>query len=155
MANIKDPENTLIIETTKGKVVIAMRPDLAPKHVERIKQLAREKFYDGLVFHNIVPSFIAQTGDPVGDGSGGPGYELEEDKNTLKNEAGYVSFAKANGGTKVGSQFFINLAANPSLDADTDRQKRFYPFGRVVGGLDVARSLIGTDTITSITISTP
>src|SRR5215510_1849442 len=71
MAEIKDPENTLIIETTKGRVVIAMRPDLAPKHVARIKQLAREGFYNGIVFHRVIDGFMAQTGCPNGTGTGG------------------------------------------------------------------------------------
>ena len=71
MAMIKDPENTLIMETTKGKVVIALRPDLAPKHVERIKTLAREGFYDGIVFHRVIEGFMAQTGCPQGTGTGG------------------------------------------------------------------------------------
>jgi peptidylprolyl isomerase len=66
MAEYKDPENTLIIETSKGKVVIELRPDLAPKHVERIKTLAREKFYDGIVFHRVIEGFMAQTGCPQG-----------------------------------------------------------------------------------------
>ena len=71
MAAIKDPENTLIMETTKGKVVIALRPDLAPKHVERIKKLAREGFYDGIVFHRVIDGFMAQSGCPHGTGTGG------------------------------------------------------------------------------------
>ena len=71
MATIKDPENTLIIETTKGRVVIALRPDLAPGHVARIKKLAREGFYDGIVFHRVIDGFMAQTGCPNGTGTGG------------------------------------------------------------------------------------
>ena len=71
MAAIKDPENTLIMDTTKGKVVIALRPDLAPDHVARIKELAREGFYDGVVFHRVIDGFMAQGGDPTGTGTGG------------------------------------------------------------------------------------
>ncbi|HET6321068.1 MAG TPA: peptidylprolyl isomerase, partial [Hyphomicrobium sp.] len=69
-----DPENTLIIETTQGRVVIELRPDLAPKHVERIKQLAREGFYDGIAFHRVIDGFMAQTGCPRGTGTGGSNY---------------------------------------------------------------------------------
>ena len=69
-----DPENTLVIETTKGKVVIAMRPDLAPNHVAHIKKLAREGFYDGIVFHRVIDGFMAQTGDPTGTGTGSSKY---------------------------------------------------------------------------------
>jgi hypothetical protein len=68
MAEIKDKENTLILETTKGRAVIALRPDLAPNHVARIKELAREGFYDGIVFHRVIDGFMAQTGDPTGTG---------------------------------------------------------------------------------------
>ena len=71
MTTYDDPENTLIIETTKGRVVIALRPDLAPKHVERIKKLVREGFYDGIVFHRVIEGFMAQTGCPKGTGTGG------------------------------------------------------------------------------------
>src|SRR5687767_11555608 len=66
-----DRENTLVLETTKGRVVIALRPDLAPGHVERIKTLARQGFYDGVVFHRVIDGFMAQTGDPTGTGTGG------------------------------------------------------------------------------------
>ena len=69
-----DPENTLVIETTKGRVVIELRPDLAPKHVERIKQLAREGFYNGIAFHRVIDGFMAQTGCPKGTGTGGSSY---------------------------------------------------------------------------------
>ena len=71
MADIKDPENTLIMETTKGQVVIALRPDLAPNHCERLKELAREGFYDGIVFHRVIDGFMAQVGCPHGTGTGG------------------------------------------------------------------------------------
>ena len=71
MAQIKDPENTLIMDTTQGNVVIALRPDLAPKHVERIKTLVREGFYDGIVFHRVIDGFMAQTGCPKGTGTCG------------------------------------------------------------------------------------
>jgi peptidylprolyl isomerase len=74
MAPIKDPENTLIMDTTQGNVVIAMRPDLAPKHVERIKTLVREGFYNGIVFHRVIDGFMAQTGCPKGTGTGGSRY---------------------------------------------------------------------------------
>ncbi len=71
MAEISDPENTIIMETTKGKVVIQLLPDVAPQHVARIKELAREKFYDGVVFHRVIEGFMAQGGDPTGTGMGG------------------------------------------------------------------------------------
>ena len=72
-----DPENTLIIETTQGPVTIELRPDLAPNHVARIKELARQGFYDGIVFHRVIDGFMAQTGDPTGTGRGGSGQKLK------------------------------------------------------------------------------
>ena len=71
MADIKDPENALVLETTQGNIVIELRPDLAPKHVERLKTLARENFYDGVAFHRVIDGFMAQTGCPHGAGTGG------------------------------------------------------------------------------------
>jgi peptidylprolyl isomerase len=76
------PENTLIIETSQGRVVVEMRPDLAPGHVARIKELARQGFYDGVVFHRVIDGFMAQTGDPTGTGTGGSGKKLKAEFNT-------------------------------------------------------------------------
>ena len=96
MAAYKDPENTLVIETTQGKVVIALRPDLAPKHVERIKTLAREKFYDGIVFHRVIEGFMAQTGCPKGQGTGGSKYpDLPAEFNAEKHVRGVCSMARS------------------------------------------------------------
>lgn len=95
MADIKDPENTLVIETTQGRVVIEMRPDLAPKHVERIKQLAREGFYDGIVFHRVIEGFMAQTGCPQGRGTGGSKYpNLPAEFNAEPHVRGTASMAR-------------------------------------------------------------
>ena len=108
MAPIKDPENTLIMETTKGKVVIALRPDLAPKHVERIKKLAREGFYDGIVFHRVIDGFMAQTGCPKGTGTGGSKYpNLPAEFNAEKHVRGVCSMARAQSPDSANSQFFI------------------------------------------------
>src|SRR5215216_7557494 len=95
MATIKDPENALIMETTKGKIVIELRPDLAPKHVERIKQLAREGFYDGIVFHRVIEGFMAQTGCPQGTGTGGSGQKLKAEFNKEPHVRGTTSMARA------------------------------------------------------------
>ena len=108
MAPIKDPENTLIMDTTKGKVVIALRPDLAPKHVERIKKLAREGFYDGIVFHRVIEGFMAQTGCPKGTGTGGSKYpNLPAEFNAEKHVRGVCSMARAQNPNSANSQFFI------------------------------------------------
>ena len=108
MAPIKDPENTLIMDTTQGKVVIALRPDLAPKHVERIKQLAREGFYDGIVFHRVIEGFMAQTGCPKGTGTGGSKYpNLPAEFNAEKHVRGVCSMARSQAPNSANSQFFI------------------------------------------------
>ena len=108
MADIKDPENTLIIETTQGRVVIEMRPDLAPQHVERIKTLAREGFYDGIVFHRVIEGFMAQTGCPDGRGTGGSKYpNLPAEFNAEPHVRGVASMARAQSPNSANSQFFI------------------------------------------------
>ena len=89
------PEDTLILETTKGKVVIEMRPDLAPGHVARIKELVREGFYDGIVFHRVIDGFMAQTGCPHGTGTGGSGKKLKAEFNKEPHVRGTVSMARA------------------------------------------------------------
>jgi peptidylprolyl isomerase len=93
MAEIKDPENTLLVETSKGRVVIEMRPDLAPGHVARIKELARQGFYDGVKFHRVIDGFMAQTGDPQGNGTGGSGKKLKAEFSAEKHGRGTVSMA--------------------------------------------------------------
>ena len=130
MAAIKDPENTLIMETTQGNVVIALRPDLAPKHVERIKQLAREGFYDGIVFHRVIDGFMAQTGCPKGTGTGGSKYpNLPAEFNAEKHVRGVCSMARSQAPNSANSQFFIMLAPTFSLD------HKYTGIGRVVSGM--------------------
>ena len=89
------PEDTLVIETTKGRVTVEMRPDLAPEHVARIKELARKGFYDGVVFHRVIDGFMAQTGDPTGSGMGGSGQKLKAEFNKEPHTRGAVSMARA------------------------------------------------------------
>jgi peptidylprolyl isomerase len=102
-----DVENTLTLETTKGKVVILMRPDLAPGHVARIKELVREGFYDGILFHRVIDGFMAQTGCPHGTGTGGSGKKLKAEFNTEPHRRGTVSMARAQNPDSGDSQFFI------------------------------------------------
>ena len=101
------PEDTMILDTTKGKVVIAMRPDLAPGHVARIKELVREGFYDGIVFHRVIDGFMAQTGCPHGTGTGGSGKKLKAEFNKEPHVRGTVSMARAQDPNSGDSQFFI------------------------------------------------
>ncbi len=131
MAEIKDPENTLIIETTKGRVVIAMRPDLAPKHVERIKQLAREGFYDGIVFHRVIEGFMAQTGCPDGRGTGGSKYpNLPAEFNAEPHVRGTASMARASNPNSANSQFFICFDDAAFLD------RQYTVWGKVIEGME-------------------
>jgi cyclophilin family peptidyl-prolyl cis-trans isomerase len=131
MAEIKDPENTLVIETTKGRVVIGMRPDLAPKHVERIKQLAREGFYDGVVFHRVIDGFMAQTGCPHGTGTGGSDHgNLPAEFSAEPHVRGVCSMARANSPNSANSQFFICFDDASFLD------KKYTVWGKVIEGME-------------------
>ena len=126
-----DPENTLVIETTKGRVVIELRPDLAPKHVERIKQLAREGFYDGIPFHRVIDGFMAQTGCPKGTGTGGSKYpNLKAEFNAEPHVRGACSMARSSSPDSANSQFFIVFDDAPFLD------KQYTVWGKVIEGMD-------------------
>jgi cyclophilin family peptidyl-prolyl cis-trans isomerase len=131
MAAIKDPENILIMDTTKGKVVIALRPDLAPKHVERIKTLAREGFYDGIVFHRVIDGFMAQTGCPRGTGTGGSPYpNLPAEFNAESHVRGVCSMARAQNPNSANSQFFI------CFDDATFLDRQYTVWGKVIEGME-------------------
>ena len=125
-----DPQNTLVVETTKGKIVIALRPDLAPNHVERIKTLARAGFYDGIKFHRVIDGFMAQTGDPAGTGMGGSGKNLKAEFSKAHHARGVVSMARAASPNSADSQFFIVLADAPHLDG------QYTVWGEVVSGMN-------------------
>jgi peptidylprolyl isomerase len=136
MAAIKDPENTLIIETSKGTVTIELRPDLAPKHVERIKQLAREKFYDGIVFHRVIEGFMAQTGCPQGRGTGGSSYpNLPAEFNAEPHVRGVCSMARSSMPNSANSQFFIVFDDASFLD------KQYTVWGKVIEGMEAVDQL--------------
>ncbi|MGE8943554.1 peptidylprolyl isomerase [Leptospira interrogans] len=130
MADIKDPENTLLMETTQGPVVIAMRPDLAPNHVARIKELVRQKFYDGIVFHRVIDGFMAQTGCPQGTGTGGSGQKLEAEFNREPHVRGVCSMARAQSPNSADSQFFICFDDARFLD------RQYTVWGQVIEGMD-------------------
>lgn len=126
-----DPENTLILETTKGRVLIALRPDLAPNHVERIKTLARQGFYDGVPFHRVIEGFMAQSGDPTGTGSGGSDMpDLDAEFNAEPHVRGVCSMARTNAPNSANSQFFICFDEARFLD------KQYTVWGKVVEGMD-------------------
>src|SRR5947209_9380186 len=114
-ARAEDLENTLYLDVPAGRVVIEMRPDLAPKHVARIKELARRGFYDGIVFHRVIDGFMAQTGDPKGNGTGGSGQNLPAEFSKEKHIRGTASMARAQSPDSADSQFFICFAPAPFL----------------------------------------
>jgi len=125
-----DPENTLILETTRGIVMVAMRPDLAPRHVVRIKELVRDGFYDGVVFHRVIEGFMAQTGDPTGTGTGGSGRKLTAEFSREPHRRGTVSMARAQNPDSGDSQFFICLADSPWLNG------QYTVWGAVTEGME-------------------
>jgi peptidylprolyl isomerase len=113
-----------------GRVVIELRPDLAPNTVKRIKELVRQKFYDGIVFHRVMEGFMAQTGDPTGTGTGGSGKTLKAEFNDAPHVRGALSMARTNDPDSADSQFFIVLADAHSLD------HQYTVFGNVVSGME-------------------
>ena len=126
-----DPENSLVLETTKGRIVIELRPDLAPGHVERIKTLARQGFYDGVPFHRVIEGFMAQTGDPTGTGSGGSDLpDLKAEFNAEPHVRGVCSMARTNAPNSANSQFFICFDDAGFLD------KQYTVWGEVVEGME-------------------
>jgi peptidylprolyl isomerase len=131
-AQTADPENTLLLELKDGTVTIALRPDLAPGHVERIKTLVRQGFYDGVVFHRVIPGFMAQTGDPTGTGGGGSDLpDLKAEFNDTPHKRGVLSMARTSNPNSANSQFFIVTDDSPHLDG------QYTAFGEVVDGMDV------------------
>jgi|SRR5579884_408450 len=126
-----DPENTLYLDLASGRVVIAMRPDLAPKHVARIKELVRQHFYDGILFHRVIDGFMAQTGDPTGTGTGGSGQKIPaEFSKTAHFVRGTVGMARSQNPDSGDSQFFIMFTSYPSLDG------QYTIWGEVVSGME-------------------
>ena len=123
-------DNTLILDTTKGKVSIAMRPDLAPGHVAHIKALVRQGFYDGIVFHRVIDGFMAQTGCPHGTGTGGSGKKLKAEFNREPHVRGTVSMARSSDPDSGDSQFFICFDDASFLDG------KYTVWGKVIEGMD-------------------
>lgn len=134
-AEAADPENTLVLELKDGTVLIELRPDLAPKHVERIKELTREGFYDDLLFHRVIDGFMAQTGDPRGDGTGGSGQKLPAEFSDEPFVRGTVGMARAQSPNSGDSQFFIMFAEAPHLNG------QYTVWGQVVDGMDAIDSI--------------
>jgi len=131
MAEIADPENTIIMETTKGKVVIKLLPDVAPAHVARVKELTRANFYDNIVFHRVIDGFMAQTGDPTGTGMGGSDKpDLKAEFSNMSHVRGTCSMARSQNPNSANSQFFICFEDAPWLN------KQYSVWGQVIEGMD-------------------
>jgi peptidylprolyl isomerase len=130
MTEKAEGEDKLILETTKGPVTIALRPDLAPTHVARIKELVREGFYDGVAFHRVIDGFMAQTGCPQGTGTGGSGQKLKAEFSKEKHVRGTVSMARSQNPDSGDSQFFICFEESPWLNG------QYTVWGMVVDGME-------------------
>lgn len=128
--NAMDKENTLYLDLDYGRVVIEMLPDVAPKHVARIKQLVRQGFYDGIKFHRVIDGFMAQTGDPTGTGMGGSGQKLAAEFNSTPHVRGTVSMARASDPNSADSQFFICFDDARFLDG------QYTVWGKVTSGME-------------------
>ena len=127
---MSDQENTLFIDTDHGRVVIELKPDLAPKHVARVKELAREGFYDGIVFHRVIDGFMAQTGDPTGSGMGGSGKKLDAEFSDAPFQRGTVGAARSQSPNSADSQFFICFKDARFLDG------QYTVWGEVTEGME-------------------
>src|SRR5947207_13915279 len=125
-----DTENTLYMDVPFGRVVIAMRPDLAPNHCNQIKTLVRRGFYDGVPFHRVIDGFMVQTGDPTGTGTGGSGNKLRAEFSNEKHVRGVLSMARASDPNSADSQFFIMFGPAPSLDG------QYTIWGKVTSGME-------------------
>lgn len=133
---MSDLENTLLLETSKGKVTIALRPDLAPGHVARIKELAREGFYDGIIFHRVIGGFMAQTGCPKGTGTGNSKKpDLKAEFNPEPHVRGTCSMARTSAPNSANSQFFICFDDARFLD------RQYTVWGKVTDGMDAIDAL--------------
>jgi peptidylprolyl isomerase len=144
-----DLENTLYLELKDGRVTIALRPDLAPNHVARIKELARQHFYDGLKFHRVIEGFMAQTGDPRGDGTGGSGQKLDAEFNDAPHKRGTCSMARAQNPNSADSQFFICFADARFLD------RQYTVWGEVVDGMEHVDAIKRGDQARNGSVSDP
>ncbi|MBP5638596.1 MAG: peptidylprolyl isomerase [Victivallales bacterium] len=125
-----DKENTLYLDLKDGRVIIELLPKVAPKHVARIKELVRQGFYDGIVFHRVIEGFMAQTGDPTGTGMGGSGKKLVAEFNNEPHVRGTVSMARAMDPNSADSQFFICFEDARFLD------RQYTVWGKVTSGME-------------------
>jgi peptidylprolyl isomerase len=144
-----DLENTIYMDVPAGRVVIELRPDLAPNHVAQIKELTRRGFYDGVPFHRVIDGFMAQTGDPTGTGTGGSGKKIKAEFNSEKHVRGTVSMARSQDPNSADSQFFICFAPSPFLDG------QYTVWGKVVSGMEYIDAIKKGDQARNGTVRDP
>ncbi|HWB20525.1 MAG TPA: peptidylprolyl isomerase [Phycisphaerales bacterium] len=129
-----------LIDTNQGKITVELWNDVAPKHVENFLKLANQKFYDGLIFHRIIPGFVIQGGCPQGTGTGGPGWNVKAEFNDRQHVPGTLSMARSQHPDSAGSQFFICLTREKCQHLD----KQYTAFGQVIDGMDVVNRIAST-----------
>jgi peptidylprolyl isomerase len=144
-----DLESTLYLDLKYGRVVIEMRPDLAPNHIKRIKELVRKGFYDGIVFHRVIRGFMAQTGDPTGTGTGGSGQKLRAEFSNAHHVRGAVSMARAQSPDSADSQFFIVFNDSDFLDG------QYTVWGQVTQGMEFVDQIKKGDKANNGTVDDP
>jgi len=144
-----DLENTLYMDLPYGRVVIEMRPDLAPNHVKRIKELVRQHFYDGVVFHRVIDGFMAQTGDPTGTGTGGSGQKIKAEFSNEPHRRGTLSMARPGDINGADSQFFIVLADSTYLDG------QYTVWGKVTKGMEFVDKIKKGDKANNGSVTNP
>lgn len=137
------------IKTDKGDIIVQLNAKAAPLTVNNFAFLVQQHFYDGLTCHRVIPNFVAQCGDPNGDGSGGPGYTIPDEPGPLKHDTGAIAMAKASAPNSAGSQFYITMAPQPALDG------KYTVFGQVTSGMDVVSKLTPRDPTGSPPPATP
>lgn len=156
---------TATIKTNKGDIQLRLFADRAPNTVNSFVFLAQKGYFDNITFHRVVRDFVIQAGDRTASGSGGPGYTTADEPNEVRNTRGTISMAKVSGASNFGSQFFINLKDNTSLDFNNPGASKFYPFAEVTSGMDIVDQIGNSPldaagkpnppvTIQSITITT-
>jgi peptidylprolyl isomerase len=144
-----DSENIIILELPTGIVEIELLPEIAPNHVARIKELVRQGFYDGLTFHRVIPGFMAQTGDPKGDGTGGSGTKLKAEFSNTPHVRGTVSMARAMDPNSADSQFFIVFEDAPHLNG------QYTVFGKVTKGMEHVDQIKKGSSMNNGTVTNP
>jgi len=142
-----DTMSVITMQTNKGIIKFTLLPQYAPVHVEKFIALTKKKFYDGVIFHRVVPGFVIQGGDPSGTGTGGPGYTIKAEFSDRRHLLGTVAMARTPDPNSAGSQFYICLDALPSLDG------QYTTFGQVFEGIEVVEKIAKGDKMTKVTVA--